>query len=66
MLFENDFAEHSVCDSHPNATIILHAVCRRIIQFSSATNSAEFGNCWIPNWVIRRLEAGYKTMRFVA
>ena len=66
MLFKNDFAKHSFCDSHQNATNTLQAIFRINSQFSSATNSADIGTFWIPNWVIRRLEAVSKTMWFVA
>ena len=66
MLFENDIAELSACESHQKATNILQAVVRRISLFSSAINSAEIGNCLNPNWVIRKFVTGSKTMRFVA
>jgi hypothetical protein len=46
----------------PKRNTYTERILRRNPPSFAAANSLESGNCWNPNWVIRCLEAGSKTM----
>jgi len=62
MVFENDVASFSDCDSQKTATRILQAVYRRDPQLYSVTTTADSGNCWNLTSAVRGYESGSKTM----